>query len=68
LIQIATISPITFLSAAGQPAEQRHHCSRIHLLLFPLDTREATIPKTAAPLTFDAYRKGRHAALAAITN
>jgi hypothetical protein len=33
---------------------------------FPLDTREATIPKIAAPLTFDDYRKNIDPALRAI--
>ena len=35
---------------------------------FPLDTREATLPKIAAPLTFDDYRKNIDPALAAISS
>jgi hypothetical protein len=35
---------------------------------FPLDTREATMPKIAAPLTFDAYRRNVDPALEAISS
>jgi hypothetical protein len=35
---------------------------------FPLDTREATMPKIAAPLTFDDYRKNVDPALVAISS
>jgi hypothetical protein len=35
---------------------------------FPLDTRDATIPKIAAPLTFDDYHKNVDPALAAISS
>jgi hypothetical protein len=35
---------------------------------FPLDTREATVPKITAPLTFDDYRRNVDPALRAITD
>ncbi|HMC23047.1 MAG TPA: hypothetical protein VKL19_14440, partial [Thermoanaerobaculia bacterium] len=35
---------------------------------FPLDTREATMPKIAAPLTFDDYRQNVDPALQAISS
>jgi hypothetical protein len=53
---------------ADRAAAQRHHgpASAYWQEWFPLDTRDATMPKISAPLTFDDYRRNMDPALRAL--